>query len=124
VETHTYYLKTLEEAVVLKNHIICCFEGAAREANEDRRRSLLTFVIVGGGATGVEYAGALSELVHGPLVQDFRSIDFKTVRIILLEASDRLVANMPEKVSIYTRERLKKMGVDVRLGAKVVEVTP
>jgi NADH dehydrogenase len=124
VEAHTYYLKTLEEAVVLKNHIICCFEGAARETNEDRRRSLLTFVIVGGGATGVEYAGALSELVHGPLVQDYRSIDFKTVRIILLEASDRLVANMPETVSIYTLERLKKMGVDVRLGAKVVEVTP
>jgi NADH dehydrogenase len=124
VEAHTYYLKTLEEAVVLKNHIICCFEGAARETNEDRRRSLLTFVIVGGGATGVEYAGALSELVHGPLVRDYRSIDFQTVRIILLEASDRLVANMPETVSIYTLERLKKMGIDVRLGAKVVEVTP
>jgi NADH dehydrogenase len=75
VEAHTYYLKTLEEAVVLKNHIICCFEGAARETNEDRRRNLLTFVIVGGGATGVEYAGALSELVHGPLVRDYRAID-------------------------------------------------
>ena len=124
IEAHTYYLKTLEEAVALKNHIICCFEGAARETNEDRRRSLLTFVIVGGGATGVEYTGALSELVHGPLVQDYRSIDFQTVRIILLEASDRLVANMPETVSIYTLERLKKMGVDVRLGAKAVEVTP
>ena len=124
VEAHTYYLKTLEEAVTLKNHIICCFEGAARETNEDRRRSLLTFVIVGGGATGVEYAGALSELVHGPLVRDYRSIDFQTVRIILLEASDRLVANMPETVSIYTLERLKKMSIEVRLGAKVVEVTP
>jgi NADH dehydrogenase len=123
VEAHAYYLKTLEESVVLKNHIICCFEGAARETNEDRRRSLLTFVIVGGGATGVEYAGALSELVHGPLVKDYRSIDFQTVRIILLEASDRLVANMPDTVSTYTLERLKKMGIDVRLGAKVVEVT-
>ena len=124
VEAHSYYLKTLEEAVTLKNHIICCFEGAARETNEDRRRSLLTFVIVGGGATGVEFAGALSELVHGPLVRDYRSIDFKTIRIILLEASDRLVANMPETVRIYTLERLKKMGIDVQLGAKVVEVTP
>ena len=124
MEAHTYYLKTLEEAVALKNHIICCFEGAVRETNEERRRSLLTFVIVGGGATGVEYAGALSELVHGPLVQDYRSIDFQTVRIILLEASDRLVANMPEAVSIYTLRRLKKMRVDVRLGAKAVEVTP
>jgi NADH dehydrogenase len=51
IEAHTCYLKTLEEAVALKNHIICCFEGAARETNEDRRRGLLTFVIVGGGAT-------------------------------------------------------------------------
>jgi NADH dehydrogenase len=124
VEAHAYYLKTLEDAVILKNHIICCFEGAARETNEDRRRSLLTFVIVGGGATGVEYAGALSELVHGPLVKDYRSIDFQTVRIILVEALDRLVVNMPEKVGIYTLERLKKMGVEVRLGAKFVQMTP
>ncbi len=124
VEAHTYYLKTLEEAVALKNHIICCFEKAAREMNEDRRRSFFTFVIVGGGATGVEYAGALSELVHGPLVKDYRSIDFKDVRIVLLEASDRLVAHMPEMVRTYTLERLKKMDIDVRLGAKVLEVTP
>jgi NADH dehydrogenase len=120
---HAYCLKTLEEAVVLKNNIICCFERAARETDEDRRRSFLTFVIVGGGATGVEYAGALSELIHGPLVQDYPTIDFHTVRIILLEASDRLVANMPEAISIYTLGRLKKMGVDVRLGVKVLEVT-
>ncbi len=124
VEAHTYYLKTLEEAVALKNHIICCFERAARETNDDRRRSLLTFVIVGGGATGVEYAGALSELVHGPLVKDYRSINFKDVRIILLEAADRLIANMPEMVRTYTLERLKKMDIEVRLGAKVLEVTP
>jgi NADH dehydrogenase len=123
VTAHAYCLKTLEEAVILKNNIICCFEGATRETDEDRRRSLITFVIVGGGATGVEYAGALSELIHGPLVKDYRTIDFKTVRVILLEASDRLVANMPETIRIYTLERLKKMGVDVRLGVKVLEVT-
>ncbi|OHE24272.1 MAG: pyridine nucleotide-disulfide oxidoreductase [Syntrophobacterales bacterium RBG_19FT_COMBO_59_10] len=124
VEAHAYCLKTLEEAVVLKNHIICCFEAATWEADEVRRRSLLTFVIVGGGATGVEYAGALSELVHGPLVQDYRTIDFHDVRIILLEASDSLVAGMPAPVRDYTLERLGKMGVEVRLGAKVREVTP
>jgi NADH dehydrogenase len=123
VAAHAYCLKTLEEAVILKNHIICCFERAARETDEDSRRSLLTFVIVGGGATGVEYAGALSELIHGPLVQDYRTIDFHTVRVILLEASDRLVANMPETIRNYTLGRLKKMGVDVRLGVKVLEVT-
>jgi NADH dehydrogenase len=123
VETHAYYLKTLEEAVVLKNHIICRFERAARETIEEKRKSLLTFVIVGGGATGVEYTGALSELIHGPLVRDFKTIDFNTVRIVLLEASDRLVSTMPETVSAYTAERLKKMGVEVRLGATVVEVS-
>jgi NADH dehydrogenase len=124
VEAHAYYLKSLEEAVALKNHIICCFEAASRETDEVRRKALLTFIIVGGGATGVEYAGALSELIHGPLVRDYRTIDFRDVRIILLEASDGLVANMPEPVRAYTLERLKKMGVDVRLGAKVMEVTP
>lgn len=124
VEENTYYLKTLEEAVALKNHIICCFEAAARETDEAKLRSLLTFVIVGGGATGVEYAGALSELIHGPLVKDYRAVDFNAVRIILLEAADGLVANMPQSVRIYTLEKLRKMGVDVRLGAKVREVTP
>jgi NADH dehydrogenase len=124
VKENAYCLKTLEEAVALKNHIICCFEAAAGEKDETRRRSLLTFVIVGGGATGVEYAGALTELIHGPLIKDYRTIDFPTVRIILLEAAAELVAGMPGPVRTYTREKLRKMGVDVRLGAKVREVTP
>ena len=124
VETYAYGLKTLEEAVALKNHIICCFEQAARETDEGRRNRLLSFVIVGGGATGVEYAGALSELVHGPLMRDYRTIDFSAVRIILVEASNSLVANMPERVRAYTLARLQEMDIDVRLGAKVGEVTP
>lgn len=95
VEEHSYFLKTLEEAVALKNHIICCFEAASREVDEDKIKELLTFVIVGGGATGVEYAGALSELIHGPLVRDYPGIDFSQVRIILLEAAGHLVAAMP-----------------------------
>jgi NADH dehydrogenase len=123
-ESHAYYLKTLEEAVTLKNHIICCFEKAARDPDIGRRTGVLTFVIVGGGATGVEYAGALSELVHGPLARDYGAIDFRTVRIVLLEAADRLVAHMPGTVSSYTARRLAKMGVEVRLDAKVLEVTP
>src|SRR3989304_7237722 len=73
VESHAYFLKTLEEATALKNHIICCFEGAAREPDEVRRSSFLTFVIVGGGATGVEYVGARSELIRGPLLADATS---------------------------------------------------
>ncbi len=124
VEENAYCLKTLEEAVALKNHIICCFEAAARETDAAKLRSLLTFVIVGGGATGVEYAGALSELIHGPLVKDYGTVNFNTVHIILLEAADGLVVNMPQSVRAYTLEKLQKMGVDVRLGTKVREVTP
>jgi NADH dehydrogenase len=124
VDDNAFFLKTLEEAVALKNHIICCFEAAARENDEARKRSLLTFVIVGGGATGVEYAGALSELVRGPLIKDYPTIDFSMARIILLEAADKLVANMPERVRLYTLEKLKKMGVEVLLGSKVAQVTP
>lgn len=123
VAENAYFLKTLEEGVALKNHIICCFEAAVGEPDDERRRSLLTFVIVGGGATGVEYAGALSELVGGPLPRDYRGIDFSAVKIILLEAADHLVGGMPEDIQQYTADRLKKMGVDVRLQSRVDRVT-
>jgi NADH:quinone reductase (non-electrogenic) len=124
VEKNAYFLKTLEEAVILKNHIVCCFEAAAREENEAKCKALLTFVIVGGGATGVEYAGALGELIHGPLAKDYRSVNFRNVRIILLEAASELVAHMPQSIRSYTLNKLKKMGIDVRLATKVREVTP
>ena len=124
VNEHAYFLKTLEEAVTLKNHIICCFEAAAHEADEVKRKSLLTFVLVGGGATGVEYAGALAELIAGPLVRDYPTIDFSEVKISLLEAAGRLVSHMPENIRDYTVEKLCGMGVDVRLNAAVAEVTP
>ncbi|MHB8908297.1 MAG: NAD(P)/FAD-dependent oxidoreductase [Syntrophales bacterium] len=124
VENNAFFLKTLEEGVALKNHIICCFERAAREDDEARRAGTLTFVIVGGGATGVEYAGALSELIHGPIVKEYRNIDFNLVRIILLEAAEGLVGNMPESIRSYTARRLRKMGIEVRLQTRVVAVTP
>lgn len=124
VEKHAYFLKTLEEAVGLKNHIICCFEAAVREADEEKRKALLTFVIVGGGATGVEYAGALAELIHGPLVGDYPGIDFSEVRIILLEAGDHLVSSMPGELPAYTAGQLGRMGVRVHLRTAVAEVTP
>lgn len=122
VEEHAYFLKTLEEAVALKNHIICCFEAAARESKAERKKSLLTFVIVGGGATGVEYAGALTELIHGPLIKDYPDIDFSETRIILLEAAEQLVSSMPSIIRDYTARRLRKMGVEVRLKEVVAEV--
>ena len=124
VEEHTYFLKTLEEAVTLKNHIICCFEAASRETDANKRKAMLTFVIVGGGATGVEYSGALAELIHGPLIKDYPTIDFSEVRIVLLEAADYLVGPMPANIRDYTTQQLRKMGVDVQLKAVVAEVTP
>jgi NADH dehydrogenase len=124
VEEHAYFLKTLEQAIALKNHIICCFEAAAHEKEETRRRELMTFVIVGAGATGIEYAGALAELIHGPLIKDYRNIKLQDVQIILLEAADKLAANMPQAVRDYTLRRLAEMGVQVRLNTKVQEVTP
>lgn len=123
VEKHAFFLKTLEQGVVLKNHIICCFERAARQIHTEEGTALLTFVIAGGGATGVEYAGALSELVRGSMAADYRKIDFHAVRIILLEGSDSLVGSMPESLRSYTLDRLTKMVVEVRLNTKVVEVT-
>jgi NADH dehydrogenase len=124
VGDHAFFLKTLEEGVALKNHIICCFERAARRADETGDAGLLTFVIVGGGATGVEYAGALSELIAGPMVNDYRTVNFQSVRIILLEGTEGLVGGMPPSIRAYTVERLGKMGVEVRLNKKVVAVTP
>jgi NADH dehydrogenase len=123
VAEHTYFLKTLEQAIVLKNHIIYCFEAAAHEEDETRRRELMTFVIVGGGATGIEYAGALAELIHGPLIKDYHNIKLQDVQIILLEAADKLAANMPQTVRDYTLKKLSEMGVHGRLNTKVQEVT-
>jgi len=123
VEDHAFFLKTLEEGVALKNHIICCFESAAMRADGAKQGGILTFVIVGGGATGVEYAGALSELVHGSIIKDYRQIDFRDLRIILVEAADCLVGNMPKSIQAYTLAKLRQLGVEVRLSTKVVEVT-
>jgi NADH:ubiquinone reductase (H+-translocating) len=123
VEGHAFFLKTLEEGVALKNHIICCFESAALLADKNRQGGILTFAVVGGGATGVEYAGALSEFVHGSITKDYQRIDFRDLRIILLEAADCLVGNMPKSIQSYTFRKLRQLGVEVRLSTKVVEVT-
>ena len=122
VAQNAFFLKTLEEAVALKNHIICCFEAASRETSADTKKALLTFVIVGGGATGVEYSGALAELISGPLVKDYPTIDFSEVTIILLEASEYPVASMPANIRDYTVRQLIDMGVRVYLNKAVAEV--
>jgi NADH dehydrogenase len=119
----SFPLKTLPEAIALRNHILRSFERAARETDRDRRRSLLTFVIVGGGATGVEYGGALVELIRGPLRKDFPSLDFREVKVLVIEARDGLLPGLPGALRAYARKRMVQKGVEVRLGTTVSGVT-
>jgi NADH:ubiquinone reductase (H+-translocating) len=123
-EQHAFSLKSLEEGVTLRNQILRSIERAACEADPERCQGWLTFIIVGGGATGVEFAGALMELINGSLHRDFPEVDFTHVQVLLLEASDRLLRDMPEPLSKYAQTRLKKMGVQVLLDSPLVEVTP
>lgn len=121
---HAFSLKTLNEGIALRNHILRNFEKASHEDDAAERRKLLTFAVVGGGATGIEFAGALAELIHGPLREDFPNLDFKEVRVLIVEAADSLLPGMAGKVRFYAVNRLRDMGVDIELRAKVKEVTP
>ena len=127
-EHHGFGLKTLEEALALRNHVLVRFERALQLTDDGARRAALTFVIVGGGATGVEYAGALAELFRGPVARDFpalaehESARGSPARIVLIEATERLLAGLPARLSTYTLERLQRMGVEVRLSAPVSAV--
>jgi NADH dehydrogenase len=117
-------LKSLEEGIALRNQILTCFERAACEVDPELQQAWLTFTIVGGGPTGVEFAGALMELIHGSLDKDFPGLDLRQVRVKLLEASDRLLNGTPDELGDYTLRRLKKMGVEVHLKSQLVKVTP
>jgi NADH dehydrogenase len=121
---YAFTLKSLEQGVALRDHILTCFERAAGETDTRLRQAWLTFTIVGGGPTGVEFAGALMELLHGSLHRDFPDLDLSQVRIMLLEASDHLLDGMPKGLSDYAKKRLRKMEVDVRLKSPLVKVTP
>ena len=121
--TYALPLKTIEQAIALRNRILGCFERAAQEKDSQMRRRLLTFVIVGGGATGIEFAGALAELIRGPLTKDFPALDCSEVRVELLEAQGSLLPDLPERLRAYALSRLRRIGVFVRLNATVSEVT-
>jgi len=121
---HAFPLRTMDDAVPLRYHVLNCFERAAQVADPAVRRSLLRFVIVGGGATGVEYAGALAELIYGPLLKDFRSIAPDDVNIRLLEGGESLLAGMAARLQDYARARLERRGVQVLTGSEVIDVGP
>ncbi len=116
---HTVKLKKLDEALYLRNHILSLFEKAERCSETDLRKKYLTFVIVGGGPTGVEFAGAFAELVKGPLKKDFPGINQSEIDIRLVDAGKRILSMYSEKSGNYAVKKLTKMGVRVMLEAQV-----
>ena len=118
---HAFGLKDLDDAVRIRNHVLYMFERAVHEKDPEVRRALLTFVIVGGGPTGVECAGAFSELIRLVLIKDYLGISIKDVRIILLEASDKLLSMLPENLREAAAKTLWKKYVEVRFGAHVAD---
>jgi NADH dehydrogenase len=121
METNGFGMKTLDESVTIRNHVLRMFELAAHEKDADKRRALLTFVIVGGGPTGVESAGALSELIYHVMIREYHHLNFKEVRIMLVEASDKLLATMPEELREVTVETLIRKHVEVRMCVQVTD---
>jgi len=128
--THSYFghdewaqfapgLKGIEDATRIRRRILLAFEHAELAHEEAERQRLLTFVIVGGGATGVEMAGAIAEVARQTLANDFRRIDPRSSRIILLEAGPRLLPTLTEDLSRYAERALARMGVDVRTSTRV-----
>jgi len=114
-------LKTIDDATYLRRRILLAFERAEAEADADERRRLMTFVVIGGGPTGVEMAGAIAELAKRALASDFRSIDPRCARIILVEAAPRVLTPFDETLSDAARRSLESLGVEVRLDAAVRE---
>jgi len=112
-------LKSITDATLLRRNILLAFEAAEVETDPDKRRALLTFVLVGAGPTGVEMAGAISELAHKALTSDFRHIDPASARIILVEAGPRILATFPERLASRAQKELNHLGVEVRTGAAV-----
>ena len=112
-------LKTIDDATYIRRRILLAFEKAETETDPAERARLLNFVIVGGGPTGVEMAGAIAELANRALAEDFRSIDPRSARIILVEAAPRLLTPFDPPLSEAARKSLEQLGVEVRLGAPV-----
>lgn len=112
-------LKTIDDATYLRRRILLSFERAETESDPAERRRLLNFVVVGGGATGVEMAGAIAELAQRALASDFRSIDPRLARVILVEAGPRLLLPFDPSLSEAARRSLEQLGAEVRLGAGV-----
>ncbi len=133
--THSYFghdewqaeapgLKSIEDAVEIRKRILLAFEEAEYEPDEASRRAKLTFVIVGGGPTGVELAGVLKEIAVDTIKDDFHNVDTSTARIVLIDASPRLLPTFDPKLSAMAQRELTRMGIEVILNAAVTQVDP
>src|SRR5712672_194400 len=118
-ESYAPGLKTIDDATYLRRRILLAFERAETEPDQDERSRLLSFVVVGGGPTGVEMAGAIAELAKRALASDFRFIDPRSARIVLIEAAPRLLTPFDASLSEKALRALERLGVDVRLGTGV-----
>ncbi|MCZ6603981.1 MAG: NAD(P)/FAD-dependent oxidoreductase [Alphaproteobacteria bacterium] len=114
-------LKSISDATMLRRRILLALEKAETTDDEEERRRLLTFVLVGGGPTGVELAGALAELTRRALARDFRRINPRNARIVLVESGDRLLTGFSPSLSAYTAKKLGQMGVELRFGRPIVD---
>ena len=121
VEKSGFQLKNIESAIATRNHLLKMFEQASREVDIEKRRALLTFVVVGGGPTGVETAGALAELITHVMAKDYPNVDLNDVRVLLLEASDHLMGNYPNGLRKATYDLLHGKRVDIQFNTTVTE---
>ncbi len=119
IEKDGFQIKDLETAVKTRNHLLGMFEQASHEGDAEKRKALLTFVIVGGGPTGVETAGALAELISHVMVKDYPHLILSDARVILLEATANLISAYPDELRKATSKLLKKKNVDIRLNTKL-----
>ncbi|HEY8300347.1 MAG TPA: NAD(P)/FAD-dependent oxidoreductase [Jatrophihabitans sp.] len=121
-EAHAPGLKSIDDALELRGRILSAFEFAELADDEDAVRDWLTFVVVGAGATGVEMAGQIAELAHRTLNHDYRAISSRTARIVLVDAADAVLGNFGTKLAAGAADQLKRLGIEVWLGEKVVDV--
>lgn len=116
-------LKTVEQATEIRRRVLTAYELAEKEKDSEKQKQLLTFVVVGGGPTGVELAGALGEISHYTISKDFRKIDPVKTRIILVEAGERVLSSFTEYLSERTQKTLNTLGVEVRTQSRVTQIT-
>lgn len=121
-EVHAPGLKTLDDALEIRRRVLLAFERAELEEDEAERTRLLTFAVIGGGATGVEMAGAIAELARKALAKDFRHIDPNAARVVLIEAGSRLLPGFAEPLSETARRSLVRLGVEVQLNTAVTHI--